>query len=109
MSKARLIDLVATAGFMVRTRSWVLHGDCRVATVTRARVRQALCDLNFEVDAVTQSQRAGTDTGIDHFRARLRRMAARRLPARMGDPALPIEHLRLDTPPVARGSGELRP
>jgi LacI family transcriptional regulator len=46
---------------------------------------------------------------IDHSGARVGRAAAQRLLARLGDPGLPVEHLRLSAPLISRGSGELRP
>lgn len=48
-------------------------------------------------------------TVIDHSGRRIGSAAARRLLARLEDPRLPPEHLRLPAPLIVRGSGELRP
>ena len=48
-------------------------------------------------------------TVIDHSGRRVGAAAARRLLARLADPDLAVEHVRLPAPLIARGSGELRP
>lgn len=64
MSDSRLVDVASAAGVSLRTASRVLNDDDRVASSTRARVREAMRALAFEPDVTARSLRAGTDTTI---------------------------------------------
>ena len=62
--KGRLSDVAAAAGTSTKTASRVLNGDPRVAPETRDRVRLAMVDLGYQVDAVARSLRTGVDETI---------------------------------------------
>ena len=62
--KVRLSDVAAAAGTSTKTASRVLNGDPRVADDTRARVEQAIADLNYHPDPVARSLRRGTDETV---------------------------------------------
>ena len=59
-----LRDVAQAAGVSLRTASRVLNDDPRVAQTTRARVRQAMLDLDYTPDSMARSLRAGTDASI---------------------------------------------
>ena len=59
-----LRDVAQAAGVSLRTASRVLNDDPRVAQATRARVRQAMLDLEYTPDSMARSLRAGTDASI---------------------------------------------
>lgn len=59
--KVRLSDVAAAAGTSTKTASRVLNGDPRVADDTRARVEQAIADLDYRPDPLARSLRRGTD------------------------------------------------
>src|SRR5215210_9580086 len=59
-----LRDVAQAAGVSLRTASRVLNDDPRVAGATRARVRQAMRDLDYTPDSMARSLRAGTDASI---------------------------------------------
>ena len=48
-------------------------------------------------------------TVVDHSGTLIGAAAAERLIERLADPGRPVEHVRLPTPIIERGSGELRP
>lgn len=62
--KVRLSDVAAAAGTSTKTASRVLNADPRVAPETRDRVRAAMIDLGYQVDAVARSLRTGVDETI---------------------------------------------
>lgn len=59
--KVRLSDVAAAAGTSTKTASRVLNRDPRVADDTRARVEQAIADLDYRPDPLARSLRTGTD------------------------------------------------
>jgi LacI family transcriptional regulator len=59
--RVRLADVAAAAGTSTKTASRVLNGDPRVADDTRARVEQAIAELDYRPDPVARSLRRGTD------------------------------------------------
>lgn len=59
--KVRLSDVAAAAGTSTKTASRVLNGDPRVADDTRARVEQAIAELDYRPDPLARSLRRGTD------------------------------------------------
>jgi LacI family transcriptional regulator len=79
-----------------------------VIPVLHARGRTDLAVVGLGDFAMADALRPAV-TVIDHSGARLGTAAAQRLLARIADPTLPVEHRRLDTPLIPRGSGELRP
>jgi LacI family transcriptional regulator len=64
VAKTILRDVAEVAGVSMRTASRVLNDDPRVAVDTRARVQQAMRDLQFIPDSLARSLRAGTDTAV---------------------------------------------
>jgi LacI family transcriptional regulator len=62
--KVRLTDVAAAAGTSTKTASRVLNGDPRVAEETRARVEQAIAELDYRPDPLARSLRKGTDETI---------------------------------------------
>ena len=64
MTKSILRDVAVVAGVSLRTASRVLNDDPRVAVDTRARVQQAMRDLEYTPDSMARSLRAGTDTAV---------------------------------------------
>jgi len=63
-AKVRLADVAAAAGTSTKTASRVLNSDPRVAPDTRERVRAAMVELGYQVDAVARSLRTGVDKTI---------------------------------------------
>jgi LacI family transcriptional regulator len=92
-----------TALFCATTRASV-----GAVPVLHARRRTDLAFVGLGDFAMAEALEPGV-TVIDHSGERVGQAAAERLLARLADPELPIEHIRLAAPLIPRGSGELRP
>lgn len=64
MRRARLSDVAAFAATSTKTASRVVNGDPRVGAQTRARVEQAVRELDYVPDPLARSLRRGTDATI---------------------------------------------
>jgi LacI family transcriptional regulator len=76
--------------------------------VLHARSRTDLAFIGIGDFAMADALRPGI-TVVDHSGARIGLAAAGRLIERLADPTRAVEHLRLPTTIIERGSGELRP
>ena len=92
-----------TAVFSATTRA-----SLGVVPVLHSRRRTELAFVGLGDFAMADALVPGV-TVVDHSGARIGAAAARRLLARLADGELPVEHVRLHPPLIARGSGELRP
>ncbi|MDT4980929.1 MAG: LacI family transcriptional regulator [Pseudonocardiales bacterium] len=62
--RVRLSDVAALAKTSTKTASRVINGHSRVGSDTRARVEQAVRDLDYRPDPLARSLRRGTDDTI---------------------------------------------
>jgi LacI family transcriptional regulator len=62
--RVRLRDVATAANTSTKTASRVINGDPRVSAGTRARVEQAVRDLDYRPDPLARSLRSGTDDTI---------------------------------------------
>jgi len=96
-------ELSCTAVFSATTRA-----SLGIVPVLHARSRTDIAFIAIGDFAMADALTPAV-TVVDHSGARIGTAAAERLIERLADPTRPVEHLRLPTPIIERGSAELRP
>jgi LacI family transcriptional regulator len=102
-----LVDKAAGPGGPTAVFSASTRASLGIVPVLHSRQRTDLGFVGFGDFPLADALDPGV-TVVDHSGRRIGQAAARRLLARLENPELPPEHLRLDTPLIVRGSGELR-